>query len=127
MAGITHVTLGSNDLERSRAFYDDVFPTVGLQRKMEIPNRIIYGVDGGTSVMICTPANGEPASFGNGSTLGLSAESRKAVDDFHAAGLANGGTCEGPPGPRAFAPTAYGAYLRDPDGNKLCAFTYVPA
>ena len=127
MAGITHVTVGSSDLEKSRAFYDKVLPTMGLEHKMDVPGRIVYGVEGGSTVMVCTPINGEPASFGNGSTFGLSADSRKAVDDFHAAGLAHGGTCGGAPGPRAFAPNAYGAYLRDPDGNKLCAFTYVPA
>lgn len=126
MAGITHVTLGSSDLTRSRAFYDKVFATVGLTHKMDTPRGMLYG-GGSANVMICTPLNGEPASFGNGSTLGLSADSRQAVDDFHAAGLASGGTCEGAPGPRPFSPDAYGAYLRDPDGNKICAYSHIPA
>ncbi|HKX35157.1 MAG TPA: VOC family protein, partial [Rhizorhapis sp.] len=73
------------------------------------------------------PANGEPASFANGGTIGFAAPDKDAVDAFHAAGIANGGTCEGEPGLRPQAPgRAYGAYLRDPDGNKICAFCQLP-
>jgi catechol 2,3-dioxygenase-like lactoylglutathione lyase family enzyme len=84
----------------------------------------MYGKDV-PEFMITKPVNGEPATHANGGTIGFRAANRAAVDAFHAQALANGGRCEGAPGPRAQAgPTAYGAYVRDPDGNKLCAFTF---
>ncbi len=74
-----------------------------------------------------TPINGDAATFANGGTIGFAAPNKDAVDAFHAAGLANGGTCEGLPGKRPQAPgNAYGAYLRDPTGNKICAFCQLP-
>jgi catechol 2,3-dioxygenase-like lactoylglutathione lyase family enzyme len=76
------------------------------------------------SLIIATPANGESANVSNGHTLGLKAKSYDEVDAWHAAGLAAGGTCEGQPGFREKSPgNMYGAYLRDPDGNKVCVFT----
>lgn len=74
--------------------------------------------------LILTPSNGEPASSANGATVGFAAASRDAVHKFHEAGLANGGIDEGKPGPRSFAPNAYAAYLRDPDGNKITAIYF---
>jgi catechol 2,3-dioxygenase-like lactoylglutathione lyase family enzyme len=78
---------------------------------------------------INTPINGEPATFGNGSTLGFAAKSPAEVDAFHAAGVANGGvTCEDPPGPRTNPSFSYYiAYLRDPAGNKICAMCLTAA
>jgi predicted lactoylglutathione lyase len=73
---------------------------------------------------VAKPANGEAMCVSNGHTLGLKAKSYDEVDAFHRAGLEAGGTCEGAPGFRAASPgNMYGAYLRDPDGNKICAFT----
>jgi catechol 2,3-dioxygenase-like lactoylglutathione lyase family enzyme len=75
-------------------------------------------------LVILTPSNGEPACSANGGTVGFAATSRDAVHKFHEAGLANGGVDEGMPGPRSFAPNAYAAYLRDPDGNKITAICF---
>ena len=76
-----------------------------------------------SSACLSQPGNGEAATVSNGATLGLAASSDEAVSKWHAAGLAAGGTCDGPPGPRERAPNnSVGAYLRDPDGNKICAF-----
>jgi len=75
-------------------------------------------------VIVRYPLNGEPASFANGGTVGFSAPGRAAVDAFHAAALANGGSCEGAPGPREQAGGLYGAYARDPVGNKLSVYSY---
>ncbi|MGH8238317.1 MAG: VOC family protein [Steroidobacteraceae bacterium] len=77
--------------------------------------------------MVMRPLDGLPATPANGGTIGFAAPSRKAVHEFHQAALANGGTDEGAPGPRAhIAPTAYAAYVRDADGNKICTFCYLP-
>ena len=84
-----------------------------------------WGKDG-PEFMVTKPANGKPATPANGGTIGFAAADRPAVHAFHEKALAAGGTCEGPPGPRSFTPTAYAAYVRDPDGNKLCAYTFVP-
>jgi len=123
MSALTHTVVGTNDLERSRTFFDKVLGALGLKRLFDDDNRSAWGVDA-PAVMVTKPLNGEPATHANGGTIGLAAPSRKAVDEFHAAGLANGGTCDGPPGPREFSPTAYGAYVRDPDGNKFCAYCF---
>jgi len=119
----THAFLGSNDVERSRKFYDPVMEVLGY-KNVAPPEagRLIYAGPTGTFI-VAPPANGEPASVSNGHTLGFAAANDEAVAKFHEVGLANGGTCEGPPGPRAAAPNnSCGAYLRDPDGHKICAF-----
>lgn len=118
----SHVMVGVNDLERSRKFYDALLGTLGIAPGVANRNRYFYRSPTGT-FGITTPINGEPATHGNGSTLGFNAQSPEQADAFHAAGLANGGTaCEEPPGLRegSGAPL-YLAYLRDPDGNKICA------
>ena len=126
----THVMLGSTDVARSRKFYDATLGALGHGPGMgpENATRVFYGGFTGGAIGIGLPANGEPATFANGGTVGLAAPDKEAVDAFHAAALANGGSCEGAPGLRPQAPgRAYGAYVRDPDGNKLCAFCQLPA
>ena len=118
----SHVMLGVNDLEVSKKFYDAVLGTLGHGPGFANKNRYFYRSASGTFA-ITTPINGDPATHGNGSTIGFLVQSAEQGAAFHAAGVANGGTtCEDPPGYRE-GPTGkiYLAYLRDPDGNKLCA------
>lgn len=120
---LTHVTLGCNDLEKARTFYDEVLGSLGLTRMMDGDVYSIWGTDR-PAVVIRLPLDGKPATYANGGTVGFTAASNDAVDAFHAAALANGGSCEGPPGPREAAGGLYGAYVRDPDGNKMCAYSH---
>jgi catechol 2,3-dioxygenase-like lactoylglutathione lyase family enzyme len=118
----SHVMLGVKDLEVSKKFYDALLGALGVAPGMAHNNRYFYRSPTGT-FGITTPINGEPATHGNGSTLGFTMQSPEQAEAFHAAGVANGGTtCEEPPGFRE-GPSGklYLAYLRDPDGNKLCA------
>jgi catechol 2,3-dioxygenase-like lactoylglutathione lyase family enzyme len=122
--GLMSVRLGTNDVRRACAFYDAVFAALGfgeIRVPMEAPVAL-YRLPGGMHFMLAAPRDGQPANHGNGDTLGFSAPDRAAVDRWHAAGLRGGGTCEGAPGPRQLAGGRYGAYLRDPDGHKLCAY-----
>ena len=118
----SHIIVGVNDLERSKKFYDALLGTLGIGPGIANKNRYFYRTPAG-SFGITTPINGEPATNGNGSTIGFKMESPEQADAFHAAGVVNGGTtCEDPPGWRDHGFGAlYLAYLRDPDGNKLCA------
>jgi catechol 2,3-dioxygenase-like lactoylglutathione lyase family enzyme len=126
MAIFTHVVLGANDVAKSSRFYDATLAALGVRNLGPFGEGFLYGTDG-PEFLITKPANGKPASFANGGTVGFQAPSRAAVHEFHKAGLANGGTCEGEPGPRTFTPTAYAAYLRDPEGNKICTYCFLPA
>jgi catechol 2,3-dioxygenase-like lactoylglutathione lyase family enzyme len=123
----SHVMFGANDLEASRKFYDALLGTLGMGPGVANKNRYFYR-NAGVAFGITTPINGEPATYGNGSTLGFAAQSPEQVDAFHAAGVANGGTtCENPPGWRDGAVgKLYLAYLRDPSGNKICAMHRPP-
>ena len=124
MAIFTHVVLGTDDLEQATKFYDATLGTLGVNNMGPMgENAMLYGVDS-PEFVITKPANGEPACYANGGTLGFVAGSRDAVHKFHEAGLTNGGTDEGQPGPREFSPTAYASYLRDPAGNKICAYCF---
>jgi catechol 2,3-dioxygenase-like lactoylglutathione lyase family enzyme len=126
VAIFTHVMVGSNDLTKSKAFYDATLGAIGVKSLGAMTDHsFMYGV-AGPEFVISTPANGNAACHANGGTIGFQAPSRAAVHAFHEAALANGGTCEGEPGPRPFAPTAYAAYVRDPDGNKICTFCFAP-
>ncbi|AIO37556.1 glyoxalase/Bleomycin resistance /Dioxygenase superfamily protein [Burkholderia cenocepacia] len=122
----SHVNLGSNDLERSKKFYDAVMGVLGIGPAISVnfnPPRIFY-TRGDTLLTIAIPLNGKPAHAANGGTIGFRIDSPDKVDAWHAAGMANGGTtCEDPPGVRD-TPVGqlYLAYMRDPDGNKLCGF-----
>jgi len=115
-----HVMVGANDLDESKVFYDAVLGALGIDPGVKDSEvRCSYRGNGGV-FMIKIPINDEPASNGNGSTIGFAAKDSSAVDAWHASGVANGGTaCEDPPGTRANG--VYLAYLRDPAGNKVCA------
>lgn len=119
----THVMIGSNDLARSKTFYDAVFAAIGGQPGTQDPRgRLIYAHRGGR-FLITKPIDGEPACHANGGTIGFAMESPAEADAWHKAGVAHGGSAiEDPPGVRqGAAGSLYLAYLRDPDGNKLCA------
>jgi catechol 2,3-dioxygenase-like lactoylglutathione lyase family enzyme len=125
MGIFTHVCLGSSDLERAARFYDAVLAPLGI---VNLGRFLDQGISYGRHVpelLILRPLEGV-ATPSNGATLGLKAPDRAAVDLFHQAGLAAGGTDAGPPGPRGAVPHAYGAYLIDPDGNKICAYCFDP-
>ncbi|GBQ09363.1 VOC family protein [Swaminathania salitolerans] len=120
----SHVMLGSNDLERSKTFYDAALGALGCPPATPDPKgRLFYSHDGGRFI-ITKPIDGKPATGANGGTIGFLASSPEAVKAWYEAGAAHGGTpIEAPPGPRETAMgTLHLAYLRDPDGNKLCAF-----
>lgn len=115
---IGYVTLGTNDRTRSAAFYDAVCGELGVSRMMETEEYIGWGVPGGgAGIGLTRPFDGNPASVGNGVMVALEAADEAQVRRVHEVALANGGTCEGPPGERF--PGFYAAYFRDPDGNKL--------
>lgn len=120
---LLYVTIGSNDLARARPFYDAALAPLGLKRRKQDEVEIGYGAedDSRCRLWVVTPHNRKAATIGNGSMVALDAESRAAVDAFHEAALANGGTDEGAPGLRPFHAHFYAAYVRDPDGNKLSA------
>jgi len=121
----THVMVGSNDPQKSRAFYTETLGALGYAPHVHGDHTFFTDGNGGFGVG--RPANGEPAHHANGGTIGFKAKTIAEVDAFYAAGLANGGTCEGKPGVRENAPgKSYGAYLRDPDGNKICAYAPNP-
>ena len=118
----SNVVLGSNDAQRSKKFYDAVLGALGHgEGQMFRPTHVMYATSGGI-LIVGSPRNGEPMTVSNGLTIGLKAPSKEAVAAAHAAALANGGTCEGPPGPREVARGAEGAYFRDPDGNKFSVY-----
>ena len=119
----THVRLGTNDPQASAAFYDATFAALGIAGNRHEDNAYYGGYDG--AFFSVGPArDGEPATHANGGTIGLKADSQAQVDGWHAAGIAHGGTDEGAPGRRDMGEhKLYGAYLRDPTGNKICAFT----
>jgi catechol 2,3-dioxygenase-like lactoylglutathione lyase family enzyme len=127
---IGYVTLGTDDLDRSRAFYDALFGEIGASRLIEMDSGFtLYGVSWGKpGVAVTRPYDGEPARPGNGNMVSLVMDEREKVDRLHARALALGGSDEGAPGlrgpegDRAF----YGAYFRDPDGNKFCVFRMGP-
>src|ERR1700761_7143465 len=109
-----HVMVGSNDLEKSRAFYDATLTPLGMVGT-PYEGRLRYMGDGALLIVV-TPGDGNPATFGNGVNIGLRAPSREAVDGAYAGGMANGGTSDGPPGIRPGSPFGnYVAYIRDPD------------
>lgn len=131
---IGYATLGTNDIGKARTFYDALLGSIGAKRMMEFGDDLGGFTMWGTSfdqpgLALTRPYNGEAATAGNGNMIAFAMDSRAKVDALHAKALELGGSCEGPPGvrgeegPQAF----YGAYFRDPEGNKLCAFRVGPA
>ena len=124
MSVFTHVTVGTNDLQKARSFYDNALGKMGLKRIADLgENGSIWG-ENAPSFFVLKPANGQPASVGNGVTVSFEAPNRAAINAFHAAAVAAGGKDEGAPGTRDWAPHAYAAYVRDLDGNKLAAYCF---
>ncbi|MEL7690817.1 VOC family protein [Citromicrobium bathyomarinum] len=119
----SHVMLGAEDIEASKTFYDACFKALGgREGSVDSKGRVMYIHNGGI-FMLSKPIDGQPASCGNGSTIGFAATSEEQANAWHEAGLAHGGTAiEDPPGIREGAGMKlYLAYLRDPAGNKICA------
>jgi catechol 2,3-dioxygenase-like lactoylglutathione lyase family enzyme len=130
---LNHVMLGSNDIERSKRFYDAVLAVLGAGEPIrnQAPSghtRLFYRHDGST-FGISEPINGEPATFANGSTIGFKCHSPEQVKAFHDVAVAHGGqSIEQPPGLRSGSMgDLHLSYVRDPDGNKLCAIYRVKA
>lgn len=118
---IGYVTVGTNDLPRAAKFYDAIAAEMGVARMMEFGNFIAWGAPVGAAGIAATaPSDGQPATVGNGVMVALEAKDKDQVHRLYDIALANGGTCEGPPGARG--DTFYAGYFRDPDGNKLNAF-----
>lgn len=131
---IGYATLGTNNIGRARDFYDALLGTLGAKRLMEFGEEAggftMWGIAWDKpSIAVTRPYNGEAAVAGNGNMIAIPLETRAQVDALHAKALELGGSCDGPPGvrgeegPQAF----YGAYFRDPEGNKLCGFRVGPA
>jgi len=122
MATFTHVAVGTNDLNKARAFYDEVLAPLGLKRIKDLGDAgSCWGKDR-EEFIVLKPADGRPATHANGGTISFEAPSRAAVAGFHQAALAAGGKDEGAVGPRGFWPNAYAGYVRDLDGNKLACY-----
>ena len=123
----SHMVVGSNDLARSKTFYDALFGAIEAASGRQDDRGLNY-LHNGALFMVRPPKDGQAATNGNGSTIGFSINSPERVDAWHAAGVQEGGaSIEDPPGIRqgTFGPL-YLAYLRDPDGNKLCGLHRVP-
>ena len=123
----SHIMIGTNDLDKAKAFYDKLLGTLGVQPGAVDRHRVFYRTKTGT-FSVSKPLDGKPATPANGGTIGFLAASPDEANAFHAAGVANGGTtCEDPPGIRGMGDIKmHIAYLRDPDGNKLCALYRLP-
>lgn len=130
-----YVTMGTNDLERARAFYSGLLGTIGASELMRMSDTeangfTLYGTGWGQpGIAVTRPYDGAPAERGNGHMAAIVVDGRTKVDLLHAKALALGGTCEGAPGVRGEEgeQAFYAGYFRDPDGNKLCAFRIGPA
>lgn len=124
----THVMVGAADLEASRRFYDAALGALGVEPGQADPKGRFWWRTARGAFAVSLPLDGQSATPANGGTIGFAAGAPAAVDAFHAAGVAAGGTsCEDPPGPRdnPFG-RLYLAYLRDPVGNKICALYRMP-
>lgn len=125
----SHIMVGSNDIARSKKFYDALFVAMGAKPAVEdARGRLVYAHNGGR-FMVSKPIDGKPAIAANGGTIGFTMSDAQQAEAWHSAGVANGGkSIEDPPGVRQGASgRIYLAYLRDPDGNKLCALHRMPA
>ena len=125
----SHVMVGSNDIERSKTFYDALFTAMGGKPgRTDDKGRLVY-VRNGAAFMVSKPIDGQPAHHANGGTIGFAVDGPEQAEAWHKAGIAAGGTAiEDPPGERqGSSGPLFLAYLRDPDGNKLCALHRLPA
>ena len=124
----SHMMVGSNDIARSKSFYDAIFGAVGCQPATVNEDGRLFYLHNGSMFVVTRPIDGTPASSGNGSTIGFAIDDPVQIDAWHKAGVEHGGTAiEDPPGVRASViGDLYLAYLRDPDGNKLCALYHMP-
>lgn len=118
----SHIMIGTNDLEKAKGFYDAVFATLGVEPGFVDRHRVFYRTPAGV-FCVTKPIDGKPATAANGGTIGFACTSAEQANRWHAAGIAHGGKAiEDPPGVREGGTgKLYLAYLRDPDGNKLCA------
>ena len=124
---IHHVSLGTADVARARAFYNPVMRELGMRRTFDVEEAVGYGA-GITVFSLNRPSDGAPARPGNGVHIAFEVEKRAAVDAFYRAALANGGSSDGEPGLRPeYDANYYAAFVRDPDGNKIEALTFVAA
>lgn len=126
MSVISHITLGSNDIERSGRFYDEVLGILGFERLPKPPGKPpAYEKNGMPTIYLYTPEDGRPATWGNGTHIAFVADTKEDVRAFHDSALKLGGTSEGEPDRRPhYDENYYAAYVRDPDGNKLQAVCY---
>lgn len=124
----SHVTIGSNAVQAAGAFYDAVLKEIGFDRLYDEDDSALgYGSSGDIKLWIMNPFNGQSATAGNGQMTAFLAASRSAVDGFYAAALENGGSDEGAPGLRPhYHENYYAAYVRDPEGNKICVVCHTP-
>ena len=123
----SHIMIGTNHLEKSKSFYDAVLGALGVPAGMVDRHRVFWRTPAGV-FSVSLPIDGQPATLGNGSTIGFACQSAEQTDAWHAAGIATGGiSCEDPPGVREgpFG-NLYLAYLRDPDGHKICGLYRMP-
>ena len=119
-----HLSLGTSNLDRARAFYDPVMNALGLRRTLDVEGAVGYGA-GITVFSLNMPADGEQATVGNGTHVAFEVENRAAVDAFYQVALEHGGTSNGQPGLRPeYDAHYYAAFVRDPDGNKIEALTF---
>ena len=124
----SHVMVGSNDIDASKKFYDAIFTaTGGREGRVDPKGRVVYLNKGGI-FLVTPPIDGQPATHGNGTTIGFAVDGPEQAQAWEQAGVANGGTAiEDPPGVRSgMGVNLYLAYLRDPSGNKLCALHRLP-
>lgn len=119
---IGYTTLGTNDLPKAAAFYDELLGTLGAKRLVDIGRLMMWGKEFGQPMLsVCVPYDEKDATVGNGVMIALLLESHEEIDKFHAKALEMGATNDGDPGPRGDTGGFYGGYFRDLDGNKICA------
>ena len=119
-----HIMVGSNDIERSKRFYDAVLPILGLSLMADEEGGLGYG-SGTFHFSVQIPIDGKPATVGNGSHIAFAVEYRATVDRFHEVAVEHGGIDDGPPGLRSdYDANYYAAFVRDPDGHKIEVVTY---
>ena len=117
-----YITVGTNNLARSAAFYEALFEELGFTRRREVADRAVYfGTEDDVQLVVITPADGQPATAGNGTMVALNVDSQEQVQRLHARAIDLGASDEGGPGPRG-SDTFYGAYFRDVDGNKIAFY-----